>query len=242
MVPDTILNLEIGDGRLAVVASSQDGPQCRISFPDGELSGPLYEVLATAVAVVGDAKLDGVVLFGREDPVLRSGGISQHDLPVLCELLETVRVPISRLGTEERNGEQDNRCCGCFAGAYPDRSDPDKFVLVYATSTSVYGRGRRDECGCFASRMSLSNLCWAEAIEGISPLGPRILNRTPPEHGVESMGLDEARLAQAADSMLGDDPLPSGCLSDETLAKLRRTVQEPQVRNDISDLESGPAR
>jgi len=242
MVPDTILNLEIGDGRLAVTISPQGGPQCRISFLDGELSGPLYEVLATAAVVVGGAKLDGVVLFGREDPVLRSGGISQHDLPVLCELLETVRVPISRLGTEGRNGEQDNRCCGCFAGAYPDRSDPDKFVLVYATSTSVYGRGRRDECGCFASRMSLSNPCWAEAIEGISPLGARILDRTPPEHGVESMGLDGKRLAGVADSMLGDDPLPSGCLSDETLAKLRRTVQGPEVRNDISDLESGPAR
>lgn len=194
MVPDTILNLEIGDGRLAVTISPQGGPQCRISFLDGELSGPLYEVLATAAVVVGGAKLDGVVLFGREDPVLRSGGISQHDLPVLCELLETVRVPISRLGTEGRNGEQDNRCCGCFAGAYPDRSDPDKFVLVYATSTSVYGRGRRDECGCFASRMSLSNPCWAEAIEGISPLGARILDRTPPRTwcGIDGTGWEAA--------------------------------------------------
>lgn len=132
MVPDTILNLEIGDGRLAVVVSPQDGPQCRISFPDGELSGPFYEVLAAAAAVVGGAKLDGVVLLGHEDPVLRSGGISQHDLPVLCELLETVRVPISRLGTEGRNGEQDNRCCGCFAGAYPDRSDPDIHLRLRA--------------------------------------------------------------------------------------------------------------
>lgn len=242
MVPDTILNLEIGDGRLAVVVSPQDGPQCRISFPDGELSGPFYEVLAAAAAVVGGAKLDGVVLLGHEDPVLRSGGISQHDLPVLCELLETVRVPISRLGTEGRNGEQDNRCCGCFAGAYPDRSDPDKFVLVYATSTSVYGRGRRDECGCFASRMSLSNPCWAEAIEGIPPLGTGILERTPPEHGVGSIGLDENRLAGVTGSMLGDDPLPSGCLSDETLAELRRVVQGPEVQDDISDHESEPAR
>ena len=242
MAPDTILNVEIGDGRLAVAISPQGEPQCRISLPSGELSGPLYEVLAAATAITGNAKLDGAVLLGHEDSVLRSGGISQHDLPVLCELLETVRVPISRLGTEERDRDWDNRYCGCFAGAYPDRSDPDKFVLVYATSTSVYGRGRRDECECFASRMSLSNLCWAEAVEGISPLGPRILDRTPTEHGVESMGLDKARLARAADTMLRDDPLSSGCLSDEVLVELRRAVQGSEVPNDISDLESEPAR
>lgn len=240
--PKTITSIEIGDGRLAVAISPQGEPQCRISLPSVELSGPLYEVLAAAAAVAGGAKLDGAVLFGGENHVLQNDGISQHDLPVLCELLETVRVPISRLGTEGRNGEQDNRCCGCFAGAYPDRSNLDKFVLVYATSTSVYGCGRRDECGCFASRISLSNPCWVEAIEGIPPLGTGILERTPPEHGVGSIGLDENRLAGVTGSMLGDDPLPSGCLSDETLAELRRVVQGPEVQDDISDHESEPAR
>lgn len=116
--PKTITSIKIGDGRLAVATSPQGEPQCHISLPSGELSGPLYEVLAAATVITGNAKLDGAVLFGREDHVLQNDGISQHDLPVLCELLETVRIPISRFRTKEYRWERDDRCYGYFAGSF----------------------------------------------------------------------------------------------------------------------------
>lgn len=239
---EKLMDIMMENGRLAVTLSPVGEPQCHISFPSGELSGPLYEVLAAATALVGDAKLDGAITFGHESHVTRNGGVSRHELATLRELLEAARVPLAELGAEGRDQLKDVRYCGCFAGIYPDRTDSDKFVFVYATSTSLYGHGRRDECGCFASRISLSDPNWAETVDGISPLGPRILDRTPPEYGMESVGVDEERFVRAANMMLEEDPLPGKCFSNRTLAELRRSCGPTRGQEDDEPDFDGPSR
>ena len=215
---DTLLSLQFGGGQLELFLA--DSPQCSILFKDGELLGSLYETLAAVTAIVGGACLDKSVSFSSNAQHLftrhlfKKGGIARTELPALRNLLRLASSSFAVLGTDGRNKTQDEQYYGYFAGAYPDRVDPDKFLIVYVTSGM-----RRDgeplsngECGCFATRVSLSDTHWAESVPGVRSLCSHTVNRTLTEQDWETvLRLDKTAFMEVSREMLDADPLPSKC-------------------------------
>lgn len=197
-----------------------DSPQCRILFKDGELLGSLYETLAAVTAIVGGAHLNKSIPFSSNaqhlftQHLFKKGGIARMEFPALCNLLRLASSSFAMLGTDGRNKTQDEQYYGYFAGAYPNRTDSDKFLIVYVTS-GMRRDGEplsNDECGCFATRVSLSDTHWAESIPGVQPLCPHTVNRTLAEQDWESiLRLDKTVFIEVSREMLDTDPLPGKC-------------------------------
>ena len=220
---NTLLSLQFGGGTLELFMDN--GPCCRICFQGGELSGPLYETLAATTAIVGGAKLDKSFSFDSEPSrLMRKGGIPKEKLPVLANLLRLASASFVTLGTEGRNAAQDQQYYGHFVGVYPDRTDSDKFLIVYVTSGVRHSDEplHNDECGCFATRISLSDPGWAEAVSDIQPLCPHVVNRTLSEQEQETvLKLNKEKYDPISKEMLDRDTLPGKCFLDEVLYKLK---------------------
>lgn len=161
-----------GAGEICI--TSQERPYCAVDFPTGILDGPVHEVLAAMAAILGGATLDNCA-SGLFDPSFKPrlehrGGIKKHECVDLAELL---RIGLAAFKDFPPRTMKALLPSGYILNAYRDREDPYKVLIVLMSD--VLGLSPSNECGCYASRLSLEDPDWSECVKGLPALSPRVL-------------------------------------------------------------------
>lgn len=161
-----------GAGHISL--SVENCPHCVIEFSTGTLDGPVHEVLSAATAILGGANLEGcasdLLDSAFESRLVRRGGIKQHERADLAELL---RIGLAAFKDFPPRTMKALLPSGYILNAYRDREDPYKVLIVLMSD--VLGLSPSNECGCYASRLSLEDPDWSECVKGLPALSPRVL-------------------------------------------------------------------